>query len=423
MNRHLKKFQYILLWIYKLGFDIVYGIIIGNYFAYANYKNDFNFVVYIVTLLIFAFFSLHINQLVNNNTPFSTFLFLLEIGYFIPALTYCTFNNVSPFFIIFLVLYWGLLVIYYSILNKRTIIIKRLKNNFLYPLMVILWIVGAAYICNKYRQFSLSLSLTNVYTLRDLQSTLHMSRLASYFLPMAGTLLPILVIYFLIDKKIILSLVTTLVLIATFSFGGMKKYLFYMVLAYLLYFFYKKRDAILFILPGLCLTHVLAIVEFCVKNGMPQIANYIHRRTMLLPVTLSYYYFDFFSKNQKDFLSQGIFRRFGLESTYNMPIQNMIGGLYNGSYANVASNGMIGNAFANFGWLSLFIYPILIIVLLKCFGIILAQKAQPLIMLVGMEIFVLLTNGDFFTNLLSNGLIALFILLLLMPRKEKRHGN
>ena len=49
---------------------------------------------------------------------------------------------------------------------------------------------------------------------------------------------------------------------------------------------------------------------------------------MLMPVTISHYYFDFFSSHSKDFLAQGVLRRFGFSSEYKLPIPNMIGGIY-----------------------------------------------------------------------------------------------
>lgn len=416
------RIQYIYIWIAKIGYDLLYYAVIGKYFSYGNYKRDFNAEVYIMSILIFFSISVHLLDLIRKNDPLSIILLVFEVGYFLPGLTYCTFNNTGIPFFSFLLLYWYILIILYYCLQKMKVNITVFKSSKLFYIAIILVILLALRVCLKYGRFSFSFSFSNVYELRKEQEKVGLSLIDSYILPIAGTLLPFFSLVLLVKKKYIFSLFSSLMVIAVFSFGGMKKYLLYLVIAIFMYIFFRHKNYIKLVFPMLCMSYIMAIVEYVCKDGMPQIANYIHRRTMLMPVTISHYYFDFFSSHSKDFLAQGVLRRFGFSSEYKLPIPNMIGGIYFDSYDTVASNGLIGNAYSNFGWLSLLFYPILLIVLFKLIALLLEHREPCVVWFIAVQLFVLYTNGDYFTNLLFNGVIFLIIMLWIDGVRGLRKG-
>lgn len=424
-NINNNSMQWIYLILYKITFDLVYILVISQYFTYVNYYLIFNAPKMILSFIIFFLFSGHITSLLKVGNFYETTLLLLEVGYFIPTCTLYSFGGMQSNYFIYAVLYWLLLVIWYYILRKVKLSnIQKIKRNKIFFIMFSLSLVTCVIITTfYYNGINFTLSLSNVYKLRNIQKSLNMPLILAYILPNTATLIPIILIYCLNNRYKLAVAILSITQIAIFSLGGIKKYLFYLFLAYCIWFVMLNKERIKLMFPVLFTTNLLAVINFFCTDGMPQIANYIQRRTMILPITISTQYFDFFSKNNPDYLAQSVFRRLGLISEYNIPIQNMIGGLYNGTFENTASNGMCGDAFGNFGWLSLAIYPFLISFTIYILSKLLKKFEYNMIFLVSLIFFVLFTNGSYFSNMLSNGFILLILLLLIWPKSESVNNN
>lgn len=219
-----------------------------------------------------------------------------------------------------------------------------------------------------------------------------------------------------------MSLICTFTQLLLFSFGGQKTYLFYILCAYGSYFIMKKRTNTAWLTKSITVIAGVGILEYiCTKTFY--IVNYIIRRVMIVPGALSTFYFDFFTKNMPDYWRQSIMRWVGFESPYSDNISYMIGELYLNDDSIMANNGMLGDAFANFGWIGVFLFPLLLILSFKlldgCAEGINPRVTFILSIIYGMNF----TNGAFWTRMLTSGFIFICLIALTIPRDEKEEGE
>lgn len=219
-----------------------------------------------------------------------------------------------------------------------------------------------------------------------------------------------------------MSSICTFTQLLLFSFGGQKTYLFYILCAYASYFIMKIKINTAWFAKIITVIAGAGVLEYvCTKTIY--IANYIIRRVMLVPGALSTFYFDFFTKNTPDYWRQSIMRWFGFASPYSENISYMIGRLYLNDGSIMANNGMVGDAFANFGWIGVVLFPLLLILSFKildgCADGLKPRVTFILAIIYGMNF----TNGAFWTRMLTSGFIFICLITLSIPRAEEKEGK
>jgi len=150
------------------------------------------------------------------------------------------------------------------------------------------------------------------------------------------------------------------------------------------------------------------------------VPSLIIRRLLFVPAQLKFFYYDFFSKHEFLYFSEGLFGKiFGLNTPYSIKTANMIGGLYLGSYETNANTGYIADAYANMG-----VFGMLIITLLFTFILILIDSlskkiSKELVIGLCLSPILSLNDGALFTTLLTGGLLLLIMLLYLYSNAEE----
>lgn len=267
-----------------------------------------------------------------------------------------------------------------------------------------------------------NLNIMKVYEFRQ-DSSDNMPAIFGYIFPAIGKiLLPMMIVIAAIKKRYFFLLSGFVFSVLIFGFTAHKSPLFYpFVILGVYYISGRKWQALLYLaLIGIIL---LSLVDFYLQesHGVPFgiFGSLFTRRAIYVPVLLNNYYIDFFSQNPMLMWSESKFT-FGLnESPYTVRAVNMIGAQYFGKPDMAANTGFIGSGYANAGWTGVILYSFILGLLISYFAQLGKFIGERFIMSATFVImFVLITSSDFTTAILTHGLFALLLTLLVLPRQQ-----
>jgi hypothetical protein len=407
--------DYFLLIVYKITLDIVYLYAVSPVYEYAGMVYNPVFYKYLISTIIFVLFLKPVIHLYRIDSTSATIILLLNLFYFVPGCTFYAFSGISDYYFLFFSLYWMLLMFWFYYLPATKF--KRVNSESSQTLFItvsVLIILSSLIITGLYNGFKLHLSLADVYKLRFAQREMNLPAIVRYLQPIASTLAPIIMIYCFIEKKRIWGIVLIFVQLLLFSFGGMKSTLLLLIFALLAYFFYRK-ERVKWLISIFIFLNVFAIAEIFFRN-VSYVSSLIIYRVNFIPNLLSYQYYDYFKEHELLYWRESFLRHFGLESPYILPIPNLIGKEYYSDIKNYANNGLCGDAFSNFGWISLIILPFIIVILCKIIDACTARLDCRIILIVALIFSSGFINSSYFGLLLTNGFIFAGILLYFLPR-------
>ncbi|WP_300386693.1 hypothetical protein [Clostridium sp.] len=404
------------LLLYKISLDILYAYVISPIYAYKGFGFKPKLYKYLISTFFFILMIKPIIKKYSKGKPSSLIILLLNLIYFIPGCTLYALADLSDIYFLWFSLYWITLMICERMFPIIPIKIKKGKfKNLIFYFIVILIVIVTIFITGYYNGFNFHFGLSDVYTLRLDQRAMNLPVIVGYIQPLAAVVLPVAFVYFLIEKRVFLSILLILTQLLLFSFGGSKFTFFAIVIAYLSYLFYNKtKDK--YIIWGLIVLNIMAIVEAYFNNHISYIASYVQIRNFFTTNLLSFQYYDFFEKNEFLLLRASILNKLSFKNPYGVSIPRLIGLTYYGSFENNANNGLVGDAFSNFGWVGIVIYPLIIVLLLRVLDS--CSKGIDAKVLVSVCIIyaMLLTNASLFTLLLTNGFMFMCIFLFYYPR-------
>jgi len=355
-------------------------------------------------------------NLYNNSSVSSTIILLINMIYFIPGCTLYSLSGLPDLYFFFFVLYWILLMIWqYRIPYVHFKLPSERVSKQVFYFVILVIAIGAVSISGLYNGFQINLRLDNVYELRRIQEYMALPSFVGYFQPLASVFLPLALVYFLSKKRYVVSFLVIMIQILLFSFGGMKSYLFLVPVAILGYYFFRE-NRISWFTWGLIVLNIMALFEFVSRHSY-FICGYLQRRTMFVTNINSFFFFDYFSVHRPDFLFQSILRRFGFLSQYDVPIPYIIGLEYYNDITCSANNGLVGDAFCSFAWLSLIIFPLIIILALRLMDACAYRIDRRLLITVFVWYSLSFSNSSYFTVLLTHAFLFICFILYFMPRE------
>lgn len=408
------------LLVYKFSLDIIYYFLLSPVYEYSGFIVNFSIYKYVLSLVLFMSLLYFIIGLYKNSAPSALILLIINLIYFIPGLTLYSFWSLEDDFFFYFALYWSLLMILHG--SIPTIKIRQASERshyiFFYTSLIVITILMLI-ISGVYNGFKLHFSLMDIYDLRADQKAMHLPVWVQYLQPLSSVIFPVAIVYFLIEKKKMWTLLLILIQLLSFAFGGSKFTLFAIVASILAYFFYKENRKT-YLIYGLLLLTVLAFIEFFVSgNKFSFISAYIHKRLFFTTVEISYNYFDFFHGHEFLYWRDSFLRWFGFESPYQGDLSTMIGDLYYNRPEMNCNNGLVGDAVANWGWGGCFIYPILLCIIFKVLDACCKNLDSRIILITCILFAVSFTNVSFFGVLLTGGYIFTCLFLYMLPRKSK----
>lgn len=409
--------QSLILVLYKLSLDAVYLFTVTPFYDDTGMTLHFSILRYLFATLLFMILLTSIKDLFSRNSISSFVLLLINLMYFIPGCTLYSFKGYSDYYFLFFASYWIILIL----LNKYLVINEFRKlditsNKLLFLTVLIIISAGLIYITGRYNHFRFHIALSDVYDLRFSQRKLNLPTIVNYFQPAAVTLLPVGLIYCLIEKKTVWAICLTLLQLLSFAFGGMKTTLFILLATFLVYIFYTGVKSQL-IVYGFALLNIFALLEAIIRK-FSYLTGYVLNRIFFMPNLLSYQYYDFFNRHQLLYWRESIMNRFGFPSPYPYSIPNLISRVYNKDPIGYANNGLCGDAFSNFGWFGLLIFPFLVVFFCKLADACIKKSDSRLLLVTSGVLAMGFINGSFFGLLLTNGFIFLLILIYILPIKK-----
>ena len=401
--------------LFKIVLDLSYYFVVSPVWSHARFTLDFNSLKlvesYLLLLIIFILMPKSPKKLSN------ILVWLLILLSYIPMLTIFAFKDEARIYMYAVTAFW---VVVFLLMHMPAISIAPLKQSGVirYSLFICLGVV-VFFMVYKYLGLSLNFDLTKVYDIRSQYGTTGIPLAGYLFNWMAYIVNPIFFALFVRTRKWLLVGFVVILQILLFSGTGMKTYLFILPFVLALMWVIRHTNPLAYMGIGLAGIVLLGMLSYWLIDDI-WISSLFARRTLLVPAQLSFMYYDFFSKNELVFLSASRLGFF-LNYPYHLSPPHLIAEVYFNQPQMGANNGVVANAFMNFGFIGLALYSILLAIILKLvdscskrvdFRVGIAAIAMPA---------VTLTNGALFTNLLTHGLLLALLLLYLLPRENKRH--
>jgi len=402
---------FLLLVLYKFTLDISYVFGVSKIYKYMGFDVEFNLLKYIILSLITLILLVPVLINLQSNKPSCLAVFLISVLYFLPGMTYLAFVNIDTLYILFYCFYWLLMVFWSSFFSKLRLSIKHadlLSSRLFLAIFLAMCFLIVFYVSGKYTGFRFHFSFSDVYELRAEEREMNMSKYLQYLVPIISSVLPCLVVYYMVVKRYVYVLGLILLELFLFGLGGSKSIIFMLFISILIPFFYKNTRLIY--LPALLGSfNIIGLLEyFLFQKSL--IFSYINHRTLLLPNQISYFIFDFIEKNEFLYLRESVLRFFGFDSPYARSIFFIIGEEYYNDTFTRANTGLVGDAYSQFGFSSLIVYPLLIPFVFTIFDLVSRQLDYRVKFIVIFLFSYTFINGSFFTVLLTSGFLIIILL-------------
>lgn len=418
--RNLKSFFFCLgeLVLYKLLLDWNYVAIVAEYFGYESFGLVYDNYPIKQTCSIISL--ILITPLINriykmeDHTIYRCMVLLFTFVSFIPNLSFITF---SDFPLKYCLSWWAYWIIFYLAAaffpNIKLTKNKSGSNKIIYVYLFILSL-AVILVSGVYTGFRFHFGLEDVYDLRFEERTYNIPVIVSYVITAAGTILPIILLYFMEQRKKVLAFIISIVILLNFGIGGHKSVLLGLIVSLIFYFIYRPKFLrylvwLFIIISGLALFEYYQFKTFYVGTMMI-------RRGFFVPALLNFDYYDFFTQHSPDFFHQSFLRHLGFTSEYKEPISLIIGERYlnPGCFAN---NGLYSDALANFGLLGVLIFPLIIVFIIKFLDSCAKGVKAKYVIVPCMMICMSFMSTNLMTSLLTGGTIFVMILLYFFPQK------
>ncbi|WP_180024796.1 hypothetical protein [Acinetobacter sp. YH1901134] len=414
------KYAYLLFSIiWKIILDLSYVLYVGKYFEYSGFLNNFDYSTYILSWIL-CFVGLFFSSKVINKPSDFFICFFLHIAIF-PLLTFISFNAIYSYSTVIVVfLSYILIYLYCNFKFFKVVRVANVKNgpiilkyvSFALIGYLIFWYVISGAVNN------FNLDLSKVYEFREINAELTNVGFLAYLNSWVYQIFTVALMCYALLKKNYLFF-GVLCVIQTFFFGvnAHKSILFAPLMIYIIYFYFSSTKA-LSILPLLLSIMVGGMLVLSFYNPISILPSMFIRRTFFVPAFLTFNYFEFFSNHSFNYWSNSIFKSF-LPEIYPEGVSKEVGN-YLGSGTN-ANNGFISSGYAQFGYVGVLIYVLILSYILK-FCDYLSEKIGSnwfCICLLIIPIRNVFLSSDLFTTLLTHGLlVSIFILILVRTSND-----
>lgn len=280
--------------------------------------------------------------------------------------------------------------------------------------MVIIGIIGIS----GFRYFNLN--MLKVYDFRR-DAAADLPAIFAYLSPIVSSvILPFALLLAVNNKQYAFAFLAAMGSFAMFGFTSHKGPLFYPFLNIALYYIYKKQKVIRVLLISFLLFTVFAISSYYYfKVPDEEISSIFIRRTLFIPASAGFGYYQFFSTHPHVYLSDSKLV-FGLiEYPYKIAPQLMLGEL--SGHRDVSANtGWLGTAYMHFGAFGMFFFGAVVGYLLRLLDSIVYSKDKSLAASIFTVPFsTVFTSSDIPTAFLTHGMLfAFFLLWIYKPNKQ-----
>lgn len=411
-------YTFLAIILYKASCDYAYGNIISLLFAYQNFKNDpTTFTQYYSWFMVLSLSPLIIKTFNKENLSSSIVSVLILVS-FIPTTTLIAFDSTYKLeYLILMYVYWLIFItsnIYFPKIKLSSIGFKAYKYGYIF--ISIILCVTIIFVSWKFTGFRFHFGLTDVYELRTEARGYEIPLILGYLSTFSDNLLPILLVYFLYKKKYTVAIIISGVILLNFGITATKQILFLLFLAIFGFFFVKSLNVV-----KIYVWAFLVLIYFCIGEflilGTYFVSIFSIYRVFFIPAKLHYVYYDFFSTRELDYFRQSVFKYF-IDSPYKENIGFILGDYDIGDVTARANNGLFSDSYMNLGFIGVFIFPFIVVLILKILDGAVIGLNQRIFFIITSSISFVLLGLPFTTALFSAGILVLVFFLYSLPREK-----
>lgn len=431
--KHLFKSSYIKLFfwviIYRIALDFIFKNILAVHYTYYNFKDQSTYGFMLISwgvLFLFTYIASYTYK--NTMTVCNQILFFLFLISIVPFTTMIGYGNFTTRYIVANSIYFIVLYIFNRVYGK----FKKTKITFNMPgiagkiqlkIIGILSFLVVIYISWRYTGFRFSLGISNAIDWRYDAMEYNLPTIFRYLFSWTKCINSMLMVYFIIKRKLIWVVVCITAQILAFGINGMKFTLFIgfvaFVIAWLPKFDILKVGSIS--LAAITFFSVLAVLEYVVFHTW-YLASFIAMRILFIPNRIGFLYFDFFSTHTPDYFRGSFLKYFGFQTPYPN-LRYLITEYYTGSAETGSNNGLIADAMTNLGLIGIIIFPVILIVILKILDKTMENLDVRIKVSQAVSQTLIIISTFFFPMLLTDGLLIMMVLFHAMRKQEKISSN
>lgn len=397
--------------IYRILLDYIYIYIVSPVYSYQGFTLNQNFNSILVSWIILFFISFFVVRYWNSKKE-DYFIVCVTLIFFylrvVPLTSFLANNFSGSSFAISALIFWFLFYLFLGIVKIPTLKMPKTSLSIM-PFLTFIFVVVVVFISGYYTHFRLNFDLFNVYDLRLEARDFKMPIFLSYLWPAAANILPLILVYYLSKKKYGLVSFLAFVIFLNFSINGLKSVLFKLIIAILLYLFWKD-NFIKYIVVCLILLFSFSLFEFYVLESSV-ISTLIVRRVFFMPSMLDTLFYDYFTIKGPIYYSEAVDVNFAISE------------FYFGKEEMRANNGLFSDAIINLGYCGIVLYPILYSVFFKYCSAAFTGLSKFVVVFVAFIIAMSLNSTMFTTALLTHGIFLLCLVVYLLPRDYKGYSN
>ncbi len=379
-------------------------------FSESNFNMSSYLIGWILTLLIYMIL------LYKKSIKIFIIFLLIYILYVIPNIVYYSFNDLSLLYLMYLLVPYILILI--SIRNYEFIknVKFRINPQYVYILSILFSLItlfhliystGGEYITD----------MSNIYEFREKYGVISNSGLWGYFNFWTFKVFSLFILLWsLYYKKYLTVFFSLLIISLLFIFTGHKSVFLSLFLVFFFFIIYQFNWNRVLVIASASLFFLSIIIFSYVTDDVWSKSIFL-RRLLFVPTWINYHYFDFFSKNEFIYWSNGI-----LKSFYEYPYEKHFAFTV-GDYLNKpgmrANSGFIPMGFAHAGLLGIGLYTIIVSIILNIMNSFICEDTKFVkITLMFLPIYIFFTSSDLLTTLLTHGLFIVFLIVIFFQNND-----
>ncbi len=411
-----------LLVVYRIILDYSYDEV-ALMFDYQGlfYSNKSALSVFLSWFLFLSFLPFIIRMF--KGRQFSNYIIILLIIFsFIPQTVVIAYRSDYSFLFIFQIAsYWLLLLLLHYLLSPIRFRFSPSKLVSKIPDVILVTLLTSVIVYSFLTTgLRLHLDLINVYDIRAEAREFEVIFPFNYILSFADNALPFFAVLLLQKRRYLYFGLTLFVIFVNFSITGTKQIIFITACGIVGYFFIRSHKNLLQILIAAVALIAFTFVEIMWLDTRVLTGIYPYR-VLFIPAELHNSYFNFFQINELDFYRQSILKAF-LKSPYEINIQFLMGEYSIGDITARANNGLFSDAYMNLGGMGVFIYPLLVVTLLRLFDGAVSRIDTRLWFVIAIYMAFVLLGMTLSTALLTAGLLP-FLLMLYSFAEDSRNAG
>ena len=393
----------LIITIYRVLLDKLYVSTISPFFSYDSLIINRSESVYVFSWGILLILTWCVYPFLKKETSFISFvvamLFLFKV---IPFTSFIACNAQPWEFIVLQTIYWSLIFVLLRVVPSFRIPYLG-KNTLFINGVTFIFVAVIVFLSGYYAHFRLHFSLMDVYDLRREARDYDIPIVLGYIHSAAAKVLPLLLIFYVGQKKRVIVLFIVLAILLSFGVNGMKSTFLNLFLCLGLYYLHSKY-LLSKLSIGLIFLCIVALFEFSFL-GSYFISDILIRRILYIPSLLDTYYYNYAIEYGPLYFNPVVNKT---------DIAYVIGGFWRTSRT-CANNGLFSDAYINLGIWGVFIYPFVYTIFFKYVESIFRGKDYGITFYAAFIITYNMISSFFTVCLLTHGMFILCLIVMFMP--------